>query len=113
VEDFHFTKEIIRTSSRSLFLQLQVLSDPCHYILSLITVVIINNQEIFQTNSSIHSINTSNYHHYHHHHHHSPKANPACFQESAFCAGIKIFNILPPSVTLLKNDKAKFKAALR
>ena len=29
-----------------------------------------------------------------------------------FHAGIKIFNSLPPSVTILKNDKEKFKAAL-
>ena len=103
---FTLQKKIIRTSCRSLFQQLQILSDPCHAILSLVTSFIINNQEMFQTNSSIYNINTSR------HHHHQPKANPACFQESTFCAGIKIFNSLPPSVTLLKNDKAKFKAAL-
>ena len=62
-EDFHFTKE--RTSCRSLFQQIQILSDPCHDILSLITSFIINNQEIFQTNSSIHNINTSCRHHHH------------------------------------------------
>jgi hypothetical protein len=37
----------------------------------------------------------------------------SCFQKNTFYAGIKIFNSLPPSVTILKNDKAKFKAALR
>jgi len=37
----------------------------------------------------------------------------SCFQKSTFYAGIKIFNSLPPSVTILKNDKAKFKAAFR
>jgi hypothetical protein len=30
-----------------------------------------------------------------------------------FYADITIFNILPPNVTVLRNDKAKFKAALR
>ena len=35
------------------------------------------------------------------------------FKKSMFCAGIKIVNSLPPSVTFLKNDKAKFRAALR
>jgi len=30
------------------------------------------------------------------------------FKESTFYAGIKLFNSLPPSVTILKNDKAKF-----
>jgi hypothetical protein len=34
-------------------------------------------------------------------------------KKRAFYVGIKIFNRLPPSVTILKNDKAKFKAALR
>ena len=69
----------------------------------------ISNQEILQTNSFIHNINTRN----NHHHHHRPNANPYCFQKSTFYAGIKIFNGLPPIVTILKNDKAKFKAALR
>jgi hypothetical protein len=35
------------------------------------------------------------------------------FLKNTFYAAIKIFSRLPPSVTLLKNDTAKFKAALR
>ena len=35
-----------------------------------------------------------------------------CFQISTFSAGIKIFNILPPSVKIFKSDKAEFKASL-
>jgi len=35
------------------------------------------------------------------------------FLKSIFYAGMKIFNSLPPSKTVLKNNKAKFKAALR
>ena len=34
------------------------------------------------------------------------------FQKSTFYADIQIFNSLPPSVTVLKNDKENFKAAL-
>jgi len=34
-------------------------------------------------------------------------------KKSTFYAGIKIFNSLPLSVTILKNSKAKFKADLR
>jgi len=56
----------------------------------------------------MHSINTRNKHHLH-----RPNANLSCFQTSTFYASIKIFNILPPSVTILKNDRTKFKAALR
>ena len=70
--------------------------------------VIINNHAIFQTNSSVNNINTRNQHHLL-----RRDANQSCFQKSTFCARIKIFNSLPPSVAILKNDKAKFKAALR
>jgi hypothetical protein len=34
-------------------------------------------------------------------------------KKSTFYADIKIFNNLPPSVTILKNDNAKYKTALR
>ena len=68
----------------------------------------VNNQEHFQKNSSIHNINTRSKHH-----HHRPNANLSCFQKSIFYAGIKIFDSLPHSLTILKNEKAKFKVALR
>jgi hypothetical protein len=35
------------------------------------------------------------------------------FKKSIFYAGMKIFNSLSTSVSVLKNDNAKFKAALR
>jgi hypothetical protein len=50
------------TSFRSLFKPLEILSFPCQYILSLMDFIV-NNQENFQTDSSIHSINTRNKHH--------------------------------------------------
>jgi len=96
-----------RTSYVSLFKQLEILPVPCQYILSLMSFSI-NKHEIFKTNSSKHNINTRNKHHLH-----RLNAKLSCFQRSAFFAGIKIFNSLPPSVTILKNDKTKFKAALR
>jgi len=40
---------------------------------------------------------------------------PTCLSpapKNTFCAGIKLFNSLPCSLTILKTDKAKFKAAL-
>jgi len=46
------------------------------------------------------------------HHLNRPNANLDCFQKRTFYAGIKLFNNLPPSVSLLKNDKAKFTAAV-
>jgi len=87
------------TSYRMLFKQLEIVPVWHQYILSLINFII-NNQEIFQT-----SICT--------HHLHRPNANLLCFLKSTFYAGIKVFKSLPPSVTILKNDKAQFKATLR
>jgi hypothetical protein len=52
-----------RTSCRSLLKQLQIPPVPCKCILSLMNCII-NNQENFQTNSSIHNINTRNKHHF-------------------------------------------------
>ena len=41
-----------------------------------------------------------------------PNPTHLVFKKVHFCC-IRIFNNLPPSVTILKNNKAKFKAALR
>jgi hypothetical protein len=97
-----------RLSCISLFKQLEILPVPCQYNMFSLISFIINNQEIFQTNSSIFHINARNKQHLH-----RPNANLPCFQKSTFYAGINIFNILPPRVTIVKNDKAEFEAALR
>jgi hypothetical protein len=69
---------------------------------------IIDNQEIFQITLFIHGINSWNTHHLH-----GPNAKLSGFQIRYSYAGIKIFSSLPPSVTVLKNDKAQFQASLR
>jgi hypothetical protein len=53
-----------RTPCRSLFKKLEILPVPCQYIFSLMSFFV-NNQENFQTNSSVHSINTRNKHQLH------------------------------------------------
>jgi hypothetical protein len=68
----------------------------------------VSNQENFQPNSSVHSINTRNKHHLH-----RLIASLSCFQKSAFYSGIRIFNSLPHSITDLKNEKTQFKVALK
>jgi hypothetical protein len=65
------------------------------------------NQEKFQTNSSVHNINTRNKHHLH-----RPVANLSCFQKGTSYSAIRIFNSLPRSITNLKNEKTQFKVAL-
>jgi IS1 family transposase len=96
-----------RTPCRSLFKKLGILPVPCQYLFSLMNFFV-NNQENFQTNSSVHCIKTRNKHHLY-----RPIANLSCFQKSVFYSGIRIFNSLPRSLTNLKNEKAQFKVALR
>jgi len=96
-----------RTSCISLFKQSEILPVPCQYILPLMSFII-SDKEIFQTNSSIHYFSTRNKHHLD-----RPNANLSCFKKSTLCGGIQIFNILPSDLTVLKNDKAELKAALR
>jgi hypothetical protein len=96
-----------RTSCRSLFKKFEILPIPCQYKLSLLNFVV-NNQEIFQTNLCVHSINTRNKHHLH-----KPNAKLSCFQKGAFYASVRIFNSLPYSLSILMNDRAKLKAALK
>jgi hypothetical protein len=60
------------------------------------------------SHSSIHSTNTSNKYCLY-----RPNANTSCFQKRTLYAGIKIFNFLPCSLAILKNEKAKLKVALR
>ena len=94
------------TSCRSLFKQLQSLPVPCQYTLSLMNFII-NNQENLQTNLSTHNTNIRNKYHLD-----RPKEKLSCFHISTFYAGIKIFNSLPCSLTILTNGEAKFKVAI-
>jgi IS1 family transposase len=96
-----------RNSCRNLFMRLEILPLPCEYIFILMNFLV-NNQEHFQTNSAIHSVNTRNRDHLH-----RPIANLSCFQRSAYYAGIKIFNRLPSNLRSLMNKKAQFKVALK
>jgi hypothetical protein len=91
---------------KSLFKKFETLPVPCQHIFSLMNFIV-NNQENFQTNSSIHNINTRNKHHLQ-----KPNAN-VCFQKRTLYDGIRIYNSLPRSITSLKNEKAKFKVALK
>jgi hypothetical protein len=96
-----------RNSCRNLFMRLEILPLPCEYIFTLMNFVV-NNQEHFQTNSSIHSVNTRNRDHLH-----RPTTNLLRFQKSVYYAVIKIFNSLPSNLRSLMNKKAQFKVALK
>jgi hypothetical protein len=102
VEDIHFTKE----NQHYGWCMTQTLLIPCQYIFSLL-YFIVGNQENFQTQSSIHNINTRNEHFLN-----RQNSSLSCFQKKCFCAGVGIFGSVPCSLTILKNEKAKFKIAL-
>jgi hypothetical protein len=90
-----------------LFKKLEILPIPCQNVLSLLNFVV-NNWQIFQTDWPIHSINIRNEHHLH-----RPYGDLSCFQKGVFYAGTRIFNRLPHRLSILMNDKAKFKVALK
>jgi hypothetical protein len=91
-------------SCGSVFTRFEILALPCEHICSLMKFTV-NKQEHFKMNSAIHSVNTRNKNQIH-----RPIANLSCFQESAYYAGIKIFNSLPSS---LVNKNVKFKVGLK
>jgi hypothetical protein len=96
-----------QNSCRDRFKRLQILPLPCEYIFSLINFII-NNQEHFQANLAVQSVNTRNKHHLN-----RLTANLSCFQKSAYYASIKIVSNLPSSLKSLMNEKAQFKAVLK
>jgi hypothetical protein len=96
-----------RTSCRRLFKKLEILTVPSQYIYSLMSFFI-GTQEKFQTNSSVHNINTRNKHHLH-----RPVANLLCFQKGASYSGIRIFNSWPQIIINLKNEKTQLKVTLK
>jgi hypothetical protein len=73
------------------------------YLFSLINFIT-NNEELFQMNADILSVNTR-----HKHYHHKPTANLLCFQKNGYYAGIKIFNNLPSDLESLMNENHDLK----
>jgi hypothetical protein len=62
----------------------------------------------YQTNSSIHMINTRYKNQLH-----RPVANLSCFQKGAFYSELKIFNSLPLAILECQNNKLHFRVPLR
>jgi hypothetical protein len=94
-------------SPRSLFKRLDTLTLPREHIFSLANFAV-SNEEYFQPNSALHSVNTRNRHHLH-----IPAATLSCFRKSMCYSSINIFNNLPCSLKPLVNKKIKFKAVLK
>ena len=84
-----------------------VLPVPCQYMFSLMNFIV-NNQDNFQTNPSVHSINIRRKYNFY-----RPNANLSWFQKRAFCGGIIIFNNFLLPLQSLIDKMAQFKVVLR
>jgi hypothetical protein len=69
---------------------------------------LVDNLLYFQTNSSVHDINTRYKNQLH-----MPSVRLSAIQRGTTYSAIKIFNKLPPSISSLKKDKLVFKSVLR
>jgi hypothetical protein len=69
---------------------------------------VVKNKDFFKTNSNIPCFNTISNHVLH-----NPIANLAVFQKSVWYCGIKVYNLLPPTLKQLSHDVLKFKMALK
>jgi hypothetical protein len=69
---------------------------------------VVNNLDEFQTNSSVHGINTRRKNQLH-----TPSVKLSSIQKGVTYSSIKIFNSLPSNILKLQNYKLIFKSALR
>jgi hypothetical protein len=92
---------------RDLFKKLGILSIPCPYVLSLMTFVV-NNFDKFQRNNTVHMLNTRFNDHLH-----ISITHLSAYQRGVYYSGVKLFNILPKQISVLKNEKNQFRIALR
>jgi hypothetical protein len=96
-----------KSSCRKRIKKLDILPIPTLYMHSLMLFVV-NNMHYFQTNSSVHDINTRYTNQLH-----IPSIRLLAIQRAITYSAIKIFNRLLPRISRLKNDKLVFKSALR
>ena len=90
-------------SCRQLYKQLQILTLPAQYILSLVMFVV-KNRDFFPSNSEIYDRNTRYKHNLH-----VPTTNLSLVQKGVLYSGIKIFNHLQMHIKSLSKDPNHFK----
>ena len=94
-------------SCQHLFKQLQILTLPSQYILSLL-VFVAKNRNLFLSNSEIHNLNT-----WYNYNLHLPTTNLTLVQKGVLYSGSKIFNNLPLHIKSLSDDFKHFKRKLK
>jgi hypothetical protein len=95
-----------RSSCRTWFKKLDILTVPCLNILSL-AMFVIKNFSYFQTNRELLCINTRQGNHLH-----RPLVYRSVIQRSVIYTTIKVFNKLPIHIRKFQHDQAQFKNAL-
>ena len=96
-----------RDSCRKMFLNLEILSLPSQYILSLLLFVIRNKIQ-FQVNFEIYQSNTRQ-----HANLHQTSVNAISYQKGVHCIGFKVFNMLPFYIKAESDNPKKIKAVLQ
>jgi hypothetical protein len=103
---FLMQKEITRMmgvgpthSCHDLFKKLEILPIPCVYLLSLMSFVM-NNCDKFLINNLLYTIGTRNNDPFH-----VPVSRLLSYQMGVYYSGIKLFNVLPNSISMLRTDK--------
>jgi len=101
------THSRMRDSCRELFQRLEILPPCSQYIFSL-SIFVIKNKHLYNSNNQIHSVHTrfkTNLH--------PPIANLTKFQKGMYYSGIKIFNNLLHDIKDLANEITLFQNALK
>jgi hypothetical protein len=96
-----------RSSCRGAFRKLDILIVPSLYIYALM-IFVVNNPDSFQSNSTIHCVNTGQKNQLH-----FPMVKFSSIQKGVICASIKIFNNLPPNLLKHYTDGTAFRSELR
>jgi hypothetical protein len=96
-----------RDSCRQLFKKMGILPLMSHYAVSLLLFTV-NNKDLFQINSQIHSVNTRNNFHFH-----RPLFNLTKYKNGTYYAGIKVLNYLPTHIKNVSHNVNQFRLALR
>jgi len=96
-----------RSSCRKGFKKLDVLRVPCLYIHALMLFAV-KNFNIYQTNSSVHGMNTRQQNKMH-----IPSVRLSSIQKGVYYSTVKIFNQLPQNILKFFNIIHTFKTLLR
>ena len=115
IKIFRLQKKIIRIitgcrhmdSCRKLFINLEILSLPSQYILSLL-LFMIRNKNQFLISSEIHHIDTTQHENFH-----QPSINVTKYQKGVYCLGVKVFNMLLSYIKTKFDNLKRFKVILQ